>query len=136
MFKKIRDFIGGGLSELANIADQFITTPDEKKEFQKYLKEFQHKIEAEVFDLELQDRVNARDLYKSDSSLQKIFAITFLLSYVALTGLMLYGSHQIAVNQVHMPEYIIATVSTLFGAMSTKVSTITDFLFGGAVKQQ
>jgi hypothetical protein len=131
---KIKDFIGGGLGELANIADKFITTPDEKKEFQKYLKELKHNMETEVYNLEAQDRVNARDLYKEDSRLQKTYAIVFLSSYIILTGTLLYGFYQISNNKIHVDEYIIGFVSTLFGAMSTKVSTITDFLFGGSVK--
>ena len=131
---KLKDFIGGGLGELGNVVDKFITTPDEKKEFQKYLKELQHKMEVEVYSLEAQDRVNARDLYKEDSRLQKTYAIVFLSSYILLTGTLLYGFYQISNNSIHVDEYIIGFVSTLFGAMSTKVSTITDFLFGGSVK--
>lgn len=131
---KLKDFIGGGLGEVGNLVDKFITTPDEKKEFQKYLKELQHKMEVEVYSLEAQDRVNARDLYKEDSRLQKTYAIVFLISYILLTTGLLYGFYQISANKISVDEYIIGFVSTLFGAMSTKVSTITDFLFGGSVK--
>lgn len=134
ILNKLKDFIGGGLSELGSLVDKFITTPDEKKEFEKYLKELQHKMEVEVYSLEAQDRVNARELYKEDSRLQKTYAIVFLSSYIILTGVLLYGFYQISVNNIHVDEYIIGFVSTLFGAMSTKVSTITDFLFGGSVK--
>ncbi len=38
-----------------------------------------------AFELEVEDRKSARDMFKDDSFLQKIFAIAFLVAYFALT---------------------------------------------------
>ena len=85
-----------------------------------------------AFEAEVADRNSARDLYRSDSLLQKIFALTFLLAYVGLTLFLLYCFF-FPGAKVELQQWEIGFVSTLFGAMSTKVSTITDFLFGGSM---
>jgi hypothetical protein len=59
-----------------------------------------------------------------------VFAIFFLLAWVGLTALMLdyfiFGTVQLA-------DWQIAFVSSINGGISTKLSTIIDFLFGGAI---
>lgn len=80
----------------------------------------------------IKDRMSARKMYAKDNSLQKIYALGFGLAYIILTGFMLYIAWQIAVDDVHLSEFAITLVSTLFGAMSAKVNTITDFLFGSS----
>lgn len=77
----------------------------------------------------LRDKQSARDMYKANSSLQKIYAITFLLAYVALSIILI----MVSINRVSIPDYAIALISTIFGGMSTKVGTITDFLFGSSL---
>ena len=136
MFKKIIGLLTKGTGGLADLADRFITTPDEKKAFEKGLKEFEARVTRELLELEVQDRMNAREMYKEDSKLQKAYAIVFLVAYISITIVMLFGIYKISSVDVEIPEYAIGFVSTLFGAMSTKVSTITDFLFGGSMKEQ
>ncbi|MFR9542668.1 MAG: hypothetical protein SNH27_11500 [Rikenellaceae bacterium] len=117
--------IKGALEGIGSIIDDVTTTKEEKA--QAILSQF----EAEV-----KDRDSARDMYKDDSSLQKWFALVFLVSYMALTCAMLYFIYLIAFGQtgvdINLPDWAVAFLSTLFGAMSAKVSTITDFLFGGS----
>lgn len=75
-----------------------------------------------------------RDQEKSDDLLQMIFALVFLISYVLLIVAMLVLLFNLSMSDsnLNLPEWAVAFLSTIFGAMSTKVSTITDFIFGGS----
>jgi hypothetical protein len=90
--------------------------------------------EIEAFELEVKDRGDARDLYKSDSVLQKVFAVVFLTGYICVTLLLLFGVYQSAISKIEYRNEEVAIVTMVFTAMSTKVGTVTDFLFGGSVK--
>ena len=87
--------------------------------------------EIEAFDLERLDRDSARD--KGDSKLQRVFAITFLVGYIIMTLVMLYGAYIIGIQNIKLENYLVALVTSIFTAMSSKVGTVTDFLFGGSV---
>lgn len=66
-------------------------------------------------------------------NLQHIYAIVFLIGYMILTGIMMWFIFQfIGMSATKLPEWAIAFISTIFGAMSSKVSTITDYLFGSS----
>lgn len=90
--------------------------------------------EIEAFELEVKDRGDARELYKSDSVLQKVFAVVFLTGYICVTLLLLFGVYQSAISKIEYRNEEVAIVTMVFTAMSTKVGTVTDFLFGGSVK--
>ena len=115
--------IGKVLSGGAEILDKVITTPEEKLQLFNELESLNQK-----------DRESARELYKADDSLQKVYALVFLVSYMLLVLSMMYFIYTMAIgsNDMNLPEWAVAFLSTIFGAMSTKVSTITDFLFGGS----
>ena len=81
----------------------------------------------------LDDKADARAMYKEDSGLQKVFAITFLCCYILLTVLMLYGFYQIGVNEVKIQNYVVAFVTSVYTGMSMKVNTIIEFLFGSSL---
>ena len=83
-------------------------------------------------EFEAEDRKDARSLYKVDSSLQKIFAITFLSLYIVLSFVILSGLYLISVQGLKLDNYVVSFVSTLHGGMSMKVGTIVDFLFGSS----
>lgn len=122
LFKGIANFFGKNpLETVADIADRFTESKDEKRELFK-----------EIYKLDAEERANARALYGQDSTVQKIFAIVFLLAYVSITIFMLYW----AVNHasIELSDFQITTLSTTFGAMSAKVNTITDFFFGASDK--
>ena len=91
------------------------------------------KYEIEAFELEVKDRGEARDLYKSDSVLQKVFAVVFLTGYICVTLLLLFGVYQSAISKIEYRNEEVAIVTMVFTAMSTKVGTVTDLLFGGSV---
>jgi len=82
--------------------------------------------------LEVKDRISARTMYKDDNKLQFWFASGFGLAYIFLTGIFIWLAWQIAIKGVEVSEFAITLISTLFGAMSAKVNTITDFLFGSS----
>ena len=89
--------------------------------------------EREAFNKEVEDRKDARSLYKDDAFIQKILAGLFTVAYFALTYVMF---QYFVLHTVVLTEYEIGFISTTFGAMSAKVNTIIDFFFGGSSKQQ
>lgn len=133
--KKILElFTGGFAKSAADIVDRFVMTKEEKAEAKALLEQAARDFTLQAYQAEVADRDSARSMYKEDSSLQKIFAIVFLIAYIAITGFLLYMV--LAKPAVELSEFGITLISTLFGAMSTKVSTITDFLFGGSIDKK
>lgn len=134
----LSDIVGSGIEGILNgasgIIDQFVTDPDKKLEATLQLKELDYQSKVLALDTkkaELSNTANARDMYKKDSSLQKIFAIVFLCGYLALTGFIIYFVFGKVVGN-ELDNWKVALISTIFTAMSTKVNTICDFLFGGS----
>ena len=119
IFKRL---ISGGTSEVlregTKLIDEIFTTKEEKLEAKK-----------ELFKLAITDKDSARTMYSLDSTLQKLFAMFFLLSWVLLTVLIL---NYFIFEKVDLLDWQIAFVSTIYGGISTKLGTIVDFLFGGS----
>jgi hypothetical protein len=86
------------------------------------------KLQLEEQKLKLSDKDSARAMYAKDSSLQKIFAIMFLLAYMGLTGWLMYLVMTGKIRDIS--TYEANLLGIIWGAMSSKVNTITDFLFG------
>ena len=107
------------LKEGTKLIDEIFTTKEEK---------LQGKME--LFKMAVADRGSAREMYSNDSWLQKTFAIFFLLAWVGLTTLML---NYFVFGTVQLADWQIAFISSINGGISTKLSTIIDFLFGGAI---
>ena len=82
-----------------------------------------------MFELEVEDRKSARNMYSTDSSVQKILATIFTLAYFALSFIMF---RYFVLGDLNLGEFEISFISTIFGAMSAKVNTIVDFFFGGS----
>jgi len=115
-------------------------TSKEEREIQKLeaLKELNRHLEVSIMDatkqleLILSDKQSAREMYKANSSLQKIYAIVFLIAYVVMSGAMCYAIFHLNGN-IKLPDWGIGFISTIWGAMSMKVGTVTDFLFGASM---
>jgi hypothetical protein len=107
------------LKEGTKLIDEIFTTKEEK---------LQGKME--LFKMAVEDRDSAREMYSKDSWLQKVFAIFFLLAWIGLTTLML---NYFVFQTIQLQDWQIAFVSSINGGISTKLSTIIDFLFGGAI---
>jgi hypothetical protein len=134
---------GGVSSVVKSVGDavgQFVTKPEDTLRLQQALAEADLKVRSLAFEAEkayLQDRASARELYGKDNSLQKVFALTFLLGYFALTAAVLWFLVAwVGGQKVGLPDWGVALISTIYGAMSTKVSTIVDFFFGSSQGSQ
>ncbi|WP_430809587.1 MULTISPECIES: hypothetical protein [unclassified Carboxylicivirga] len=101
------------------LIDEIFTTQEEK---------LQGKME--LFKMAVADRDSARTMYAQDSWLQKIFAIFFLVAWCGLTFVML---NYFVFQTIELQDWQIAFISSINGGISTKLSTIIDFLFGGAI---
>lgn len=139
--KWIGDLIGGSGKEiitgLADTADRFIQTKEEKDAFQIEVKKYEldlMKLQMDAEQKYSKDRQSAREMYMNDSSLQKIFAIVFLSGYLIITTAMVvtvFGWFDIGIGQ-DMNTVQSSLITMVFTSMSNKVNTITDFLFGGS----
>ena len=123
MKKLFGKLIGKGTAEVlkegTKLIDEIFTTKEEK---------LQGKME--LFKMAVTDRNSARTMFAGDSWLQKVFAIFFLVAWCGLTVLML---NYFVFDTIDLQDWQIAFVSSINGGISTKLSTIIDFLFGGAV---
>jgi len=131
----ITNFLGGLFGKIVEnaegILDEVITTKEEKETIKLELKRILLEAEREAFDKEVEDRKDARSLYKEDALIQKILASLFTLGYFFLSYIMF---KYFVLHDVVLSEYEIGFISTIFGAMSAKVNTIIDFFFGGSSK--
>lgn len=126
------------VSSVGETIDRFVTTDEEKAaariELRKLDLRFQQ-LEMDAQAAVLRDRQSARAMYEKDSSLQKVYAVIFLVGYIGLSGALLYWIFGMLTGNSfaqELPNWAAALLSTVFTAMSTKVNTITDFLFGGS----
>ena len=120
----------GAVSEVGNILKKESTKSAEAKVLLNEFEMFKMEFEKECFELEVKDRKSARKLYTTDSLIQKIFAIVFLVGYGFLCWYML----QILQGESNDSELFKTMVTMIFTGTSTKLSTIVDFFFGGSVK--
>lgn len=137
----LSDLIGNTAGEVVNsvgnTVDRFIHTGEEKAQWELAKQELQLKfrqLEMEADNRLLKDRMSAREMYEKDSGLQKLFAIIFLGGYLVISGLLVWlvMSFLSEAIEFEAPAWLVSLISTVFGAMSAKVNTIVDFLFGGS----
>lgn len=137
----IAEKLGGSIPEIMNsvkdTVDEFHLSGEEKQQFSLKMREtdlkFQ-KLGMEMEEMYIKDRQSARAMYMEDSSLQKIFALVFLVGYILLSIAMViivFGFFGVGVGS-NMEPFQASLISMVFTAMSVKINTITDFLFGGS----
>ena len=130
------NIIGGNyLGAIKNVGELLKGESEKNEQAKELYNEFELKkleFEQELKKLYLDDKKDARSLYKVDSSLQKVFAITFLSLYIILSFVVLIGLYLISIQGLKLDNYVVSFVSTLHGGMSMKVGTIVDFLFGSS----
>jgi hypothetical protein len=126
MIKKIIKNLMGNATE---ILDEFITTDEERLAAKQKLEQLLQRHEKQMFELEVEDRKSARELYSEDASIQKILATVFTIAYFALSFIMF---RYFVTGDMNLGEFEISFISTIFGAMSAKVNTVVDFFFGGS----
>ena len=122
----------GAVQEVGSILGKKAESDKEAKallqEFEMYKMEF----EKEVFELEFKDRADARKLYNSDSIIQKLFSIIFLIGYGFLSWYLLY----ILMGNSELPKLAETMITMIWTGTSTKLNTIIDFFFGGSIRQE
>jgi regulator of sigma D len=129
MFNLLGKIFGGkqqgeGIAKgVADIVDRFVDTKEDKREFFK-----------ELYKLEADEKANARAMYGSDSSMQKVYAITFLIAYLALTAWLIYAIINGSIQQVN--QFETGLIGSIWGAMTSKINTITDFFFGASENKE
>ena len=136
----ITDLIGGSgakiIDSISSGVKKFITTDQDKREFELEMQKIQiefTKLEIDAESKRLEDVQNARDMYKQDNSMQKLFSIVFLTGYILLTAFMLWMIvGWVGGNKIVIPDWCVALISTIYGTISTKISTIIDFFFGSS----
>ena len=133
----INNLLGGILGKVVDnaegILDKVITTDKERDEAKLQLRKILLDAEKEAFAKEVEDRKSARDMYKDDAFIQKILATLFTVAYFGITFVMF---SYFVTKSLDLGEFEISFISTIFGAMSSKVNTIIDFFFGGSAKKQ
>ena len=133
----INNILGGILGKVVDnaegILDKVITTDKERDEAKLQLRKVLLDAEKEAFAKEVEDRKSARDMYKDDAIIQKVLATLFTVAYFGITFVMF---SYFVTKTIDLGEFEISFISTIFGAMSSKVNTIIDFFFGGSVKKQ
>lgn len=136
------------VSSIGKVIDSTFTNDEERMKAQADLdrvklgvqQEIDRHMEAVIDDstkqmeLILSDKQNAREMYKTNSSLQKIYALTFLGVYMILACIILWEIFN--PGAVDIPAWGVQFIATLFGGMTMKLSTITDFLFGSGMEQK
>jgi len=124
----IKNLVG----QASTIIDEVVTTEEEKMQLKQKFETALKQHEKEMFELEVSDRKSARSMFAGDGLIQKILAIIFTGAYFFLSYVMF---RYFVVNTLELSDYEIGFISTVFGAMSSKVNTIIDFFFGGSSKK-
>jgi len=125
----IKSIIKNLVGQASTIIDEVVTTDEERIQLKQQFEEVAKNHEKEMFALEVKDRESAREIYKDDAIIQKVLAIIFTIAYFFLSYTMF---KYFVLNSLELSDYEIGFISTVFGAMSSKVNTIIDFFFGGS----
>ena len=128
----IKSIIKNLVGQASTIIDEVVTTDEERIQLKQQFEEVAKNHEKEMFALEVKDRESAREIYKDDAIIQKVLAIIFTIAYFFLSYTMF---KYFVLNTIELSDYEIGFISTVFGAMSSKVNTIIDFFFGGSHKK-
>jgi len=100
-------------------------------------KEEKEELRLKALSIYIDDVKNARQMYMTDNWLQKVFAIVFLIAYILLTSLLVWGLWvYVKAGVIDVPEWVVAFISSLWGGLSAKLNTIVDFLFGSSQGSQ
>ena len=143
--KKADDIIG----TVADTVDRFVTTGEERHQWDLVMREldFQIRLKFKEIDVELhqlfqKDRESARATFERKGFLHTVFALSFLVGYFVITGGLIWfvwtlvmgalGNPEAAQVVAEIPAWAATLLGGIFSAMSSKINTIIDFLFGGS----
>ena len=128
----VNKLFGGLKVDLNKAIDDLTTTKEEKMQLKIEMDKLLRNHKQTMYQLEVEDRKSARDMYQDDSLIQKILATIFTVAYFVLSFLL---ARYFILGDINLGEFEISFISTLFGAMSAKVNTIIDFFFGCSYKK-
>lgn len=128
----VSGLLNGGLKEIGNIVDNVVTTKEEKQQLHNALKQLEMKQEIDLRRMDLDKFGQAHATYRKDNQMQKIYSLVFLVAYICLSIILVF----VFIKYTEMPNHAIALISSILGAMSAKVNTITDFYFGSSSGSQ
>jgi hypothetical protein len=129
----IKNIIKSLVGQASTIIDEVVTTDEERLQLKQKFEQVVKTHEKDMFALEVKDRDSARTMFMDDSFIQKILAIIFTCAYFLISYFMFKC---FVMNTLELSDYEIGFISTVFGAMSSKVNTIIDFFFGGSSKSK
>lgn len=129
--KAITGNFSGAIEEVGDLLKKKAVEDEQARELYKEFEMFKMTFAKECFELEVDDRKDARDLYKTDDIMQKIFAIVFLVGY----GLLSWYLLSILMGTSQLPKLAETMITMIWTGTSSKLSTIIDFFFGGSVKK-
>ena len=131
-FKSIlSNLLTGGLSELGDTVKKFVTTDADREKLEQEMEKIQNRKLLELEKMDFERYSIAHQTFRDDSQLQKIFASTFLVGYMLLTGTLVVFLLQ-GITPEDMPQWGVSLLSAVWGGMTGKLNTITDFLFGSS----
>lgn len=117
---------------VVTIATKHIDSKEKRAEFEADIKQLHIDSQNRFMDWYFRDRQRATEMYGKDNSLQKIYAITFLVCFVILSIALVFSLAHI----VKLPEYAIAIITMIITTFKDKIGTVTDFLFGSSKGSQ
>tara|TARA_R110002012_G_scaffold77863_3_gene198577 strand:- start:9109 stop:9507 length:399 start_codon:yes stop_codon:yes gene_type:complete len=129
----IKNIIKNLVGQASTIIDEVVTTDEERLALKQKFEEVAQNHEKEMYALEVEDRKSARVMFADDSLIQKVLAIIFTCAYFFISYFMFKC---FIMNSLELSDYEIGFISTVFGAMSSKVNTIIDFFFGGSASKK
>ena len=119
------------LAKVLDIVNKTITDKDQKLQIQQQLTTLHAETKLQELDMRLKDRQGARNLYSTTSGVQRLYAILFLCAYV-VASFSLIAMLVFPQKMPEIPDWGVGLIGTIFGGLSTKVSTVTDFFFGSS----
>lgn len=128
----INKLFGGLKIDVNKAIDDLTTTKEEKTQLKIEMDKVLRNHKQTMYQMEVEDRKSARNMYQDDSSIQKILATIFTIAYFVLSFVL---ARYFILGDINLGEFEISFISTLFGAMSSKINTIIDFFFGGSAKK-
>lgn len=132
IFKKIGEAVTGGLGDLADIADKFITTKQEKEEFKAKVRQKEQEMSRKISEMYLNDVANARQMQVEALRQTDKFSKRFVYFFAGFWSLIGAG-FIVIILFVEIPENNLRFADTVLGfLLGTIIATIIQFFFGSS----
>jgi len=132
--KWLADLLGGQatsiITGIGDTAKKFITTDQDRMAFELEQQKAAFELKKLLLTAEekyFEDTKSAREMYKADSSIQKILALLFTVSFFAFMVFLLF-----MLKDAALPPAQENLIFTMFGAIAGIMVTIIGFYFGSS----